>query len=171
MRFDTNDCSLPCVHVRSVVTVLAEPHRIRIEAGGEIIAEHDRSFDRRARVEDPEHLRALVATKRRAREGAGMSRLTSAAPATRVMLDRAAQRGQNPCSLVAKLLELLDNYGAEALEAAVAEANAHDRVGSGPVRTALEARLHALGRTGPRPVVIADERIRSITVAPADLST
>ena len=169
-RFDTNDYSLPCAHVRSVVTVLAEPHRIRIEAGGEIVAEHARSFDRRARVEDPEHLRELVATKRRAREGAGMSRLTSAAPATRVMLERAAQRGQNLGSLVAKLLELLEMYGAEALEAAVAEANAHDRVGPGPVRTTLEARLRALGRTAPRPVVIADERIRSITVAPADLS-
>ena len=170
VRFDTNDYSLPCAHVRRVVTVLAEPHRIRIEVEGEIVAEHTRSFDRRTQIEDPVHLRELVAVKRRARDGAGMNRLTSAASSTRLMLERAAQRGQNLGSLVAKLLELLDLYGAEALEVAVAEANEHDRVGSGPVRTLLETRLRALGRTAPRPVVIANERIQSVTVAAPDLS-
>lgn len=171
IRFDTNDYSLPCAHVRRVVTVLAEPHRIRIEVEGEIVAEHARSFDRRTTIEDPEHLRDLIVTKRRAREGAGMSRLTSAVPAASIMLDRAGKRGNNLGSLVAKLLELLDMHGSEALQIAVTEANENERVGSGPVRIALEARLRALGQTAPRPVPIADERIRNVTVEAPDLST
>jgi transposase len=170
IRFDTNDYSLPCAHVRRTVTLLVEPHRVRIVVDGEVVAEHARSFDRRATIEDPEHLRKLKETKRHAREGAGMSRLTRTVPASRVMIERAAERGHNLGSVVAKLLELLDMYGAEAMEIAVAEANASDRVGAPPVRIALEAHLRALGRTPPRPVLIANPRLRDISVAPVDLS-
>lgn len=170
VRFDTNDYSLPCAHVRRTVTVLAEPHRMRVVVEGEVVAEHERSFDRRATIEDPAHTRDLKQTKRRAREGAGMSRLTRSVPAAQAMLKRAAERGENMGGLVAKLLELLDIYGAAPMEAAVAEANANERVGPSPVRMALQTQLRAQGRTPPRPVLLSDERLRDITVPVADLS-
>ena len=170
VRFDKNDYSLPCAHVRRQVTVVAEPRRVRVVVDGEIVAEHVRSFDRRTTVEDPAHLRELVATKRRAKEGAGMNRLTRSAPSAALMLERAAQRGQNIGGLVAKLLELLDMYGAALLEEAVTEANANERVGSSPVRLTLQARVRAQDRTVPRPVELTDERLRDVIVAPTDLS-
>ncbi|HHH30921.1 MAG TPA: hypothetical protein ENK57_21605 [Polyangiaceae bacterium] len=86
------------------------------------------------------------------------------------MLERAAQRGQNIGSLVAKLLELLDIYGATALEETVTEANANERVGASPVRLALQARIRAQGRTAPRPVELSDPRLRDIVVPASDLS-
>ena len=112
----------------------------------------------------------LVAKKRRAKEGAGMSRLTRSAPAAALMLERAAQRGQNIGGLVAKLLELLDLYGAARLEEALTEANAHERVGASPVRVALQTLIRAQGRTVPRPVKLTDPRLRDIVVESADLS-
>ena len=171
VRFDTNDYSLPCAHVRRTVTLLAEPHRVRVVVDGVVVAEHVRSFDRRITIEDPEHTRELRDTKRRAREGAGMSRLTRSVPAAGLMLERAAQRGNNLGGVVSKLLELLDMYGAEAMAAAVTDANVGDRVGPGCVRIALEARLRAQGRTPPRPVPLADDRLRDVSVATADLSS
>ncbi len=171
VRFDTNDYSLPCAHVRSTVTVVAEPHRVRVVADGEVVAEHERSFDRRSTIEDPEHTRDLKQTKRRAREGAGMSRLTRNVPAAQVMLGRAAQRGENMGGLVATLLELLDIYGSEAMEVAVSEANANERVGPSPVRMALQAQQRARGRSVPRPVLLTDQRLRDVSVPPADLAT
>ncbi len=170
VRFDKNDYSLPCAHVRRQVTVVANHRRVRIVVDGEMVAEHARSFDRRATVEDPAHLRDLVAKKRRAKEGAGMSRLTRSAPAAALMLERAAQRGQNIGGLVAKLLELLDLYGAARLEEALTEANAHERVGASPVRVALQTLIRAQGRTVPRPVKLTDPRLRDIVVESADLS-
>ena len=171
VRFDTNDYSLPPEHVRRTVTLLVDPARVRIVADGEVVAEHARSFDRRASIEDPQHEQQLVEVKRRAREGAGQSRLTRAVPAARLMLRRGAERGQNLGNLVAKLLELLDIHGAKAMEAAVEAVNATERVGHAPVRIALEARLRAQGRTPPRPVPIPNARIRNVTVSMADLST
>lgn len=170
IRFDTNDYSVPWQHVRSTVTVLAEPHRIRIAANGSIIAEHKRSFDRRVTVEDPRHLEDLREVKRRARQGAGTHRLTQAVPAVQLMLQRAGERGQNMGSLVNKLLELLNMYGAESLQLAVTEANDADRIGAGPVRMCLEANCRALGRTPPRPVPISNPKARDVTVAATDLA-
>ena len=86
------------------------------------------------------------------------------------MLERAAQRGQNIGGLVAKLLELLDLYGAARLEEARTEANAHERVGASPVRVALQTLIRAQGRTVPRPVKLTDPRLRDIVVESADLS-
>ncbi len=170
VRFDTNDYSVPWQHVRSVVTVLAEPHRIRVAVNGSIVAEHKRTFDRRTTVEDPRHLEDLRNVKRRAREGAGMNRLTQAVPAVRLMLQRAGQRGINMGSLVSKLLELLDMYGADPMQLSVNEVNEAERIGAAPVRMRLEARCRALGRTPPRPVPIANQKARDLTVAAADLA-
>lgn len=99
-----------------------------------------------------------------------MNRLTRAVPAAQLMLERAAQCGQNIGGLVAKLLELLDMYGASLLEQALAEVNATERVGASPVRLALETKLRAQGRTVPRPVELADQRLRDIVVERTDLS-
>ena len=99
-----------------------------------------------------------------------MSRLAQAVPASRVMLERSAQRGQNIGSLVANLLELLEMYGPALLEDAVTEANVNERVGASPVRLALQARVRAQGRTVPRPVEFSDQRLRDIVVEPNDLS-
>lgn len=100
-----------------------------------------------------------------------MSRLTRSVPAAQAMMKRAAERGENMGGLVANLLELLDIYGAAAMETAVAQANANERVGPSPVRMALQSQLRAQGRTAPRPVLLSDERLREITVPPPDLST
>jgi len=47
VRFDKNDYSLPCAHVRRQVTVVAGPRRVRVVLEGKVVAEHIRSFDRR----------------------------------------------------------------------------------------------------------------------------
>jgi transposase len=170
IRFDTNDYSVPWQHVRSTVTVLAEPHRIRVSVQGQIVAEHARTYDRRATIENPEHIDELRQAKARSREGAGMHRLTQSAPAVRLMLQNAAKRGHNLGSLVAKLLELLDMYGADEMQAAVHEANLAERIGAGPVRMCLESRFRSQGRTPPRPVPISNSKARDITVAASDMS-
>ena len=63
-------------------------------------------------VEVPDHIEALVASKREARQHRGVNRLTRAVPACRDLLVQAAERGDNIGSLSAALLRLLDRYGA-----------------------------------------------------------
>src|SRR5450631_2694127 len=56
VRFDKNDYSVPHSHVRRSLTVLADPDRVRIVDGQQILASHRRSYGRGERIEDPTHI-------------------------------------------------------------------------------------------------------------------
>ena len=49
VRFDLNDYSVPHSHVRRILTVLADPHEVRIADGADVLARHWRSYDPNAK--------------------------------------------------------------------------------------------------------------------------
>src|SRR6202041_803530 len=128
VRFDLNDYSVPHTHVRRILTVLADPHEVRIADGADILARHRRSYDKGAQIEDPAHIRGLIDDKRAARQHSANDRLAQVAPASQTLLMRAAERGTNLGAITAALARLLERYGAPALQDAI---------------------LGALGREGP----------------------
>ena len=153
VRFDWNDYTVPHTHVRRTLSVLADEARVRIFDGITELANHPRSFDRHAVIEEPAHLQALVERKRAARAHRGCDALAQVAPAATELLQLAAQRGHNLGSITAALLRLLDQYGAPALQAALLEAIARDAPHPNSVRLVLE---HARERTGkPPPLALA----------------
>jgi hypothetical protein len=81
--------------VRRILTVLADPDRLRIVEGEAIVASHPRSFDKGQQIEIQAHVRALVAWKRQARRHRATDRLAQAAPASRTLLVRAAERASS----------------------------------------------------------------------------
>jgi hypothetical protein len=149
VRFDLNDYSIPHTHVQRLLTVRADPQRVRILDGGQILAVHPRSYDSRDQIEDPAHLKTLIERKRQARHHRGQDHLTKAAPASRDLLIRAAERGANLGTLTATLLRLLDRYGALELQAALLEALAGGVPHPNAVRLALERRREARNEAPP----------------------
>jgi len=171
-RFDRNDYTVPHDRIRRVVTVLATPTAVRIVDGDEVVAEHSRSFDRGAQVEDPSHLAALREQKREGRQQRGMDRLYHAVPETETLLEGAARRGHNLGSAVAGLLRLLDTWGAQALRAAVSEAVHADAMHAAAVRQVLERRAQEAGTPPPVAVELPDDpRVRDLHVKPHDLAS
>ena len=167
VRFDRNDYSVPHTHVQRTLTVVASPTQVRILDGAAVIAAHPRSYDKAQQVEDPAHIAELTARKRQARHHRGQDRLARAAPASRELLVRAAQRGENLGSITAALLRLLDHYGAGELEAAIGEALTRDVPHPNAVRLALERRREQRDQPPPLPVPLPqDKRLRDITVRP-----
>src|SRR5262249_41293903 len=81
VRFDLNDYSIPHPHVGRPLSLLAEPDEVRILDGQNIIARHVRSYDRRAQIEDPTHIDALVAHKHAARRHRATNHVVATAPA------------------------------------------------------------------------------------------
>ena len=93
VRFDLNDYSIPHPHVRRTLTVCADPLRVRILDGQDVIANHARSYDRRQQIECAAHLEALVAHKHAASAHRATDRLTAAVPVCQRLLAQAAERG------------------------------------------------------------------------------
>jgi transposase len=160
VRFDWNDYTVPHTHVRRDLSVLADEQRVRIFEGITELANHPRSFDRHQQIEEPSHLQALVAHKRRVRGHRGCDALAQVAPASTQLLQMAAQRGHNLGSITAALLRLLDQYGAPALQTAITDAIARNVPHSNAVRLALERARERSGRPPPLALVLPEHVAR-----------
>lgn len=172
VRFDHNDYSVPHEVVRQTLVVVASLERVRILHQGEVVAEHARSFDRRQQIEDPTHIQRLVDDKRQAREHRGLDCLAAAAPVSRELLTRLAQRGANLGHATVRLLDLLKEFGAVRLEQAIREALDKDIPHPHAVRHILETQRRAEGRLPALPVQLPDDpRVRDLTVRPHALES
>lgn len=170
VRFHGNSYSVPHTLVQQVLVVMANLDTVRILNGAEEVARHPRCYDKGQVIETPEHIEKLVAMKREAREHRGMDRLAFSAPSTRLLLERLAERGKNLGYSTARLLELLDTYGAEHLEAAVQEVLRCEAPHVHGVRMVLERERAARGLPPTLPVQLpADTRVQAIRVRPHSL--
>jgi len=152
VRFDLNDYSIPHTHVRRGLTMLADPDRVRVLEGLQVLACHVRSYDRGAQIEDPAHIQRLLEQKHQARQHRGTDRLAQVAPASRLLLTQAAERGDRLGAITRELVRLLERYGAEELQAAIEEALRRGVPHPNAVRLALEQRRET--RQLPPPIAV-----------------
>ena len=172
VRFDLNDNSVPHRYARRILTVLADPHEVRIVDGAEILACHQRSYDKGKQIEIADHIKALVDEKRAARQHRTTDQLAQAAPASQTLLVRAAERGANLGAITNGLLRLLERNSAEELQAAILDALARDAPHPNAVRLALERRRRQRGEDPPIAVVMpAHVQARDIVVRTHELET
>jgi transposase len=122
IRFDLNDYSIPLEAVGRPLSLVASERSVRVLDGVSEIARHVRSYDRHRKVEDPAHVEALLAIKRRAHGSTANARLIGAVPNAEALLEACFERGESVSVVTQKLLLLLDDYGAIELRAAVDEA-------------------------------------------------
>lgn len=170
VRFDRNDYSVPHEFAKHTVTVFASLERVRIVHGGEVIADHPRSFSKEEQIEDPEHLARLIEHKRGSRRHRGIDRLHRACPSVRLLMTKLAERGHNLGAATSQLLRLLAEHGTERLEHAIAEVVSHDVPHPHAVRQLLEQRRRRDGAPPRMPVHLPDDpAIRDLTVKPHDL--
>ncbi len=170
VRFDLNDYSIPHTRVRRTLSVLATQEDVRVLDGTEVIARHRRSYDSHQIIEDPAHVAELVSEKRRARAHRGVDRLARVVPSSRALLERVARRGQSLGRASAALLDLLGEYGPEALEVALIEVLAGDASHAAAVRQVLERNHAASGLAPAQALAIpTDPRFRDLVVKPQAL--
>jgi transposase len=172
VRFDLNDYSIPHTHVRRTLTVVATPTRVRVLEGQTVLADHPRSFDRAQQIEVQAHVQALVDHKHGARQHRATDRLTQAVPGIAELLKRAAERNYNLGSITVALSQLLDRYGAQPMQAAVADALHRDVPHPNAVRLALEREREARHQSPPvAPQLSERARALDVTVRPHKLDS
>jgi hypothetical protein len=166
LRFDRNDYSIPHTLVRRPLTLVASLTTVRVLNGTEEVARHARCYDAGRRVEVAAHLDALVAHKRHAHKLRGRDRLRSECPAAEDFFAALVERGDALARPAAHLSQLLDQYGAAALDRALHLALARGSISAESVAYLLGEGARAA--KAPRPVEIPlpdDPRVR-VTVRP-----
>ncbi len=171
VRFDGNDYSVPHTLTRRTLVVTASLEVVRVLDGITVVATHRRSFGRHEQIEDPSHIEALAQAKHAARQHRAMDLLQHAAPSSRELMVRLAERGGNLGSATAALLRLLEVFGAAQLETAVVEALASGSPHPHTVRLVLERRQAERREKPTIPVDLPDDpRVRNLVVKPHALA-
>jgi transposase len=171
IRFDRNDYSIPPDAVGCDLTLEASETEVRLIKGLEEIARHRRCYDQGQRVTDPAHTKALLDQKRAAQGSAVGSPLCLAVPEAERFLDAAFAHYRGTTLLTTHLTRLLELYGAEALNAALAEALQRGAPNLPTVEFLLEKHRREANRRPPLPVDLTDKpELAALHVQPHSLS-
>jgi len=171
VRFDLNDYSVPVSYVRRTVTVLASVTTLRVTDGVCVIATHSRSYGRGETIENAEHLAELKRLKIQAGQHRRTYILQEVAPSSTELLRQVAERNQSLHNATAQLKDLLDTYGPNLLEAAIAEALVHDAPHPHAVRHILERMRQEQGKPPALALSLPDDpRLQSLALKPNSLT-
>lgn len=167
VRFDRNDYSVPAERVRRALRVEATETRVRVFDEMALVADHPRAWGKQVRVEDSSHIARLEESKREAREHRRNDRLRASVPNAERFLVQTGLAGAPLGSVVKQLSDILDRFGAEALDAALARAIDAGTLHIGAIRHLLNvASDHA-----PPPVrVPLQPHVASVVVRPHPLA-
>jgi len=122
VRFQTNDYSAPIHYAYQRLTLKADPFRVRLYAGEELVANHSRCYEKRQVIEDWRHYVPLLLKKPFAIPWASALRnadLPASFEAAR--LDLVARRSDGNREF-ARLLELCLTHSVNAVEVALRQA-------------------------------------------------
>jgi hypothetical protein len=167
-RFDTNLYSVPPDVVQQTLTLVADDQRVRILRGQTVVAEHERSFGQRQKIEAHEHRAEIIQRKRGADSSTGRDRLRAAAPDIDVLVDRWVEAGRNVGLMVAQTRRLLDLYGHDIFAQAVTETIARGTHDPGALGVLCEKHRRAAEHPVPIEVPMADN-VPDRDVVPHDL--
>ena len=170
LRFDGNDYSIPHTLVKKPLTLVASDRSVRVLDGDDEVARHPRCWDKGQQVENEEHLAALTEAKRKARSHRGRNRLSASCPSATAFLEAVALHGGHLGGTTTRLLHLLDQYGADELDAAIQEGHRRGAFAAQSVAHILDQRRRARGVPVPLDVTLPDDpRIREQVLIPHKL--
>jgi hypothetical protein len=140
VRVDTNRYSVPAEYTGRLLTVKVWPDRLCIYHQDQLIARHDRRYDRHKDFEDPDHPKALLKQRRNAREQRLLSQFLTLSPQAPAYYEGLTARQLNARVHLSKILALSEIYGHEAIARAIEDALAFHAFSSHYIAHLLEAR-------------------------------
>ncbi len=140
IALDTNRYSVPAKYANQRVIVKAYPERVCIYAQDQLIARHVRCYDRYLDREDPDHPKALLEQRQRAREQRVMPRFLAISPKAQAYYEGLEARRFNARGHVRKIIALAEIYGDAACHRAIEDAIVFNAFSSEYIAHLLESR-------------------------------
>ena len=169
VTIDTNRYSVPPRHAGALLTLQLSSGRVRLYADTALVADHPRSYARRADIENTDHVRELEERKRCGARQRMLMRFLELGPAAGAYHAGLQERRMNAGQPLARILALLPTYGAAALGEALENAHQLGAYSSDYIVNLLEQRARRLPEAGPLLLTRATEALQIELSAP-DLS-
>jgi transposase len=145
---DTNTYSVPAEYAGAALTLKLYPDHLCLYHQDKLIARHVRGYDRHRDFENPDHPRALLAQRRRARDQRLLLRLLALTPKADTFYQGLTERRLNVLMHVRKIVALSEIYGPEATRRAIEDALEFQAFSCEYVANLLEQRQRRLPEPG-----------------------
>ncbi len=145
---DTNTYSVPAEYAGAALTLKLYPDVLCLHHQDRLIARHVRSYDRRRDFEHPDHPKALLAQRRRARDQKLLQRLLSLSPKAEAFYQGLAERRLNVLHHVRQIVALAEIYGSDKTARAIEDALEFQAFSCEYIANILEQRQRILPEPG-----------------------
>jgi transposase len=119
---DTNRYSVPAEYAGAKLTMKADSDRLCLYHEHKLIARHARSYDRHRDIEDPDHPKALLEQKRRAKDQKIVMRFLTLSPGAQRYYQGLQERKLNLLHHLRQIVGLSEIYGVEAVARVIEDA-------------------------------------------------
>lgn len=148
ITLDTNRYSVPAEYAGSRLTLKTYPQRVCIYSENKLIARHIRCYDRYQDFEDPDHPKALLAQRKKARDQKIFMRFLALSPKAELYFHKLAQRRMNPHHHVRKIVALSEIYDNDSVARAIEDAFTFHAFSSEYITNLLEQRTRFVQEPG-----------------------
>jgi len=148
IHFDGNRYSVPAEYAGARLTLRAYPEKLLAFHQDRLVAEHVRSYDRGADFENPDHVRALLEQRHRARDQKLQHRFLLLSPLADAYYQQLKQRRLNPRHHVQKIVALSEIHGPDKVARALADATEFQAYSCEYIANLLEQRARLLPEAG-----------------------
>jgi len=148
IKLDSNRYSVPAEYAGAQLTMKAAIDTVRLYHGTNLIAQHLRSYDRNQDFEHPDHPRALLMQRKKAREQRLLMRFMKLSPKAEAYHQELARRRMNPRHHIRQIVALSEIYGDEKLARAIEDAFTYQAFSCEYIANILEQRRRIQPQAG-----------------------
>ncbi len=144
VTLDTNRYSVPAEYAGARLTLKTYPDRLCIYHHDKLLARHLRSYDRRKDFELPDHPKALLAQRKKARDQKIFMRFLSLSDKADAYFQQLEQRRMNPLHHIRQIVALSEIYGDQSVQRAMQDAFVFQAFSCEYIANLLEQRARKL---------------------------
>ncbi len=120
--FDANRYSVPYLYASQKLTLKIYPNQLCIFHNEKLIATHARSYDRRQKIDNPDHIKDLVTQRHKARQQTLLLAFLNLSPQAELYCRKLQEKRLNVPHHIQKIVALSEIYGPDKVARAIQDA-------------------------------------------------
>jgi transposase len=169
VTLDSNTYSVPSHYASSQLTLKAHTDRICIYHENNLVAKHNRSYDRNLDFEDPDHPKELLQQRRSAREQRILLEFFKLSPKADIYYNELTKKRMNARHHIRQIIALSEIYGADKVNRAIEDAFTYQAFSCEYIANLLEQRSRIVPQIGALHVTRSQDLL-DIDIEEPDLS-
>jgi transposase len=169
ITLDTNRYSVPAHLAGQALTLKTYPDRLCLYHHSQLVARHNRSYDRHGDFENPDHPKPLLEQRKKARDHKVFMRFLALSPQAELYYRQLELRRLNPHHHVRQIVALSDIYPQDAVARALADALEYGAFAANYIANLLEQRARFTPQESPLHLTRREDLL-DLHLQPPDLS-